>query len=112
VSTKFGVDLTGQADNIVDQIKQADWTKLTDGVDAKAKADAGWLVVAGLKSTGHNPPRSNGHVVIVVSGPLSNGKYPSGYWGTLGGVGRKNTTINYSWRESDRDRVVYAAKVV
>jgi hypothetical protein len=112
VATKFGIDLTGQADSIVNQIQQPDWTKLLDGVEAKAKADAGWLVVAGLKSSNHNPPRTNGHVVIVVSGPLANGKYPTGYWGTLGGVGRKSTTINYAWRDPDRDNVVYAAKMV
>ena len=112
VAHKFGVDLTGQADDIVDQISQPGWTKLADGKAAKASADAGWLVVAGLKSANHNPPRNNGHVVIVVAGPLANDKYPSGYWGTLGGVGRKNTTINYAWREADRDNLLYAAKIV
>jgi hypothetical protein len=112
VATKFGVDLTGQADSIVDQIQSAGWTTISDGVNAKEKADDGWLVIGGLKSVDHNPPRNNGHVVIVVSGPLANGKYPTGYWGTLGGVGRKNSTINYAWRETDRDKVVYAGKMV
>lgn len=109
VAMKFGVDLMGQADAIVDQIKGPEWTNIGNGIEAKAKADAGWLVVAGLKSSDHNPARNNGHVVIVVAGPLANGKYPTGYWGTLGGVGRKNTTINYAWRESDRDNIKYAA---
>jgi hypothetical protein len=112
VATKFGVDLTGQADSIVDQIKGSEWTSINNGIDAKAKADAGWLVVAGLKSSDHNPARNNGHVAIIVAGPLANNKYPTGYWGSLGGVGRKNTTINYSWNAADRDNVIYAGKIV
>ena len=112
VANKFGIQLTGQADDIVTQIETAGWTVLSDGVDAKNKADAGLFVIAGLKSGDHNPPRTHGHVVVVVSGDLAYNKYPTGYWGTLGGTGRKNTTINYAWNASDRDNVIYSAKIV
>ena len=112
VVNKFGIQLTGQADDIITQIETTGWTVLADGVDAKNKADAGLFVIAGLKSADHNPPRTNGHVVVIVSGSLAYNKYPTGYWGTLGGIGKKNTTINYAWNTSDRDHVIYSAKII
>jgi hypothetical protein len=107
-----GITLTGQADNIVDQVTGTGWVQLTDGVQAASMADAGMLVIAGLKSSEHTPPRNNGHVAIVVSGPLANGKYPTGYWGSSGGASAKNQTLNYSWNPADRDHVHYAAHSV
>lgn len=112
VASDFAVTLTGQADNIVDQIKGADWTVLADGVDAKNKADEGWLVIAGLKSSDNVPPQNNGHVVVIVSGGLAQQKYPTGYWGKLGGVGEKNKTINWAWNKDSRDKVTYSCKQV
>lgn len=112
VTAAFSVTLTGQADNIVDQIKGAGWTKIADGAEAKQKADNGWLVVAGLKGAENDPPQNNGHVVIVVSGPIAQGKYPSGYWGRLGGVGEKNQTLNWAWNTKSRDRVYYAGRQI
>lgn len=112
VAAKFSVKLTGQADDIVDQIGGEGWTKLKDGKAAKEKADAGWLVIGGLKSTDHSPPRSNGHVVVVVKGGLAHNKYPTGYWGSLNGNGEKNKTINYAWNTSDRDNVTYSGRAV
>jgi len=44
-----------------------------------------------------------------VDGPLNRGKYPSAYWGRLGGVGAKDQTINWAWSAADRDKVIYAA---
>jgi len=44
----------------------------------------------------------------VVTGEVNQGKYPTGYWGSLGGVGKKATTINWSWNAMDRDKVRYA----
>lgn len=99
VASNFSVNLTGQADNIVDQIKGSGWTQLGhDGVKAKEKADNGWLVIAGLKSSENVPPQANGHVAIVVSGVLAHQKYPTGYWGKLNDPGNagKNKTINYA----------------
>jgi hypothetical protein len=110
VAARFKIILTGQADHIVDQIQQAGWTKLKDGVEAKAKVDDGWFVIGGLKSKDHQPPRTNGHVVIVVQGPLddTHKKYPTGYWGSSGGASGKNITVNFAWNKDDRDQVMYA----
>lgn len=102
VAGDLGITLTGMADDIVNQIQRAPWTKLVDGADAKSKADQGFFVVGGLQDTPH------GHVVVVVTGPAAQGKYPTGYWGRLGGSGKKNTTINWAWNKTDRDRVTYA----
>jgi hypothetical protein len=84
-----------------------DWQRLADGPAAKGAADAGCFVIAGLRGADHNPPHAHGHVVVVVSGPLASGKYPTAYWGSLGSVGAKYKTINWSWRATDRDNVEY-----
>jgi hypothetical protein len=105
--------LTAPADAITNTITtDPAWRVLADGVEAKQAADAGQLVIGGLKSTEHTPPRANGHVVIVVSGGLAQGKYPTGYWGSLGGTPYKNMTINYAWNAADRDAVHYAARAI
>lgn len=110
VAADLGIQLTGLADQICDEIQGEDWTALTDGVAAKEMADAGSFVVAALKGADNVPPQSHGHVAVVVAGPLAHGKYPSGYWGKLGGVGCKNQTLNYAWNAASRDKVIYAAK--
>ena len=102
IASEIGISVTGQANNIVDQLNGSDWVKCKDGIEARQKAIEGNFVVCGLKATQH------GHVVVVVSGPLAHGKYPTAYWGSLGGVGKKNTTINWSWNKMDRDLVTYA----
>jgi hypothetical protein len=113
VAKEYGVLLSGVADDIVDTISGAGWEHLgKSGVKAKASADDGNLVIGGLKGQDHDPPRDHGHVVIVVRGSLANGKYPTGYWGSLGGVGKKNTTLNYAWNAKDRDHVIYGAMAV
>jgi hypothetical protein len=112
VATEFNITLTGQADSIVDEINGDGWISIADGVEAKDKADAGWFVVAGQKSTDHTPPQSNGHVAVIVSGPLAHEKYPSGYWGQLGAVGAKNQTLNYAWNSASRDGLTYAGREV
>jgi hypothetical protein len=113
VVATFGVTLTGQANDIVDQItSQPEWQQLNDGVAAKQAADNGQLVIAGLRGSEQTPPEDHGHVVVVVSGPLANNKYPSAYWGRLGGVGEKNKTINFAWKSADRDAVHYACRSV
>jgi len=112
VSIELSVALSGQADDIVSQIQSGDWQQLADGIEAKTKADDGWLVVGGLQGAQNLPPQSHGHVAIVVSGPLAHGRYPSGYWGKLGSTGKKNTTINWAWNTDSRDKVIYAAVLV
>jgi hypothetical protein len=46
---------------------------------------------------------------VVVAGGLAHNKYPTGYWGRLGGAGERNKTLNYAWKTVDRDKVTYAA---
>lgn len=101
VSHDLGITLTGLANQIVDEIQAAPWTTVSDGVQAKAQADLGFLVIGGLKEDPH------GHVVVVVTGPLAAGKYPTAYWGRLGSIGKKNTTINWAWNSQDRNKVIY-----
>jgi hypothetical protein len=104
VAAEFDLALTGLANDIVDYIS-TNWTTLADGPAAATAAAQGLLVVAGLKEAGH------GHVVVVVDGPLAQGKYPTAYWGRLGSSGKKNTTLNYSWGRSSRDSVIYRSAV-
>jgi hypothetical protein len=113
VTSDFQVTLNGQANDIVAQVQtEAGWTRLANGLAAKVAADEGKLVVGGLKGSDMTPAETHGHVVVVVSGPVAHGKYPSAYWGKLNSVGRKNTTVNYAWKEADRDKVIYAARTV
>jgi len=107
VAADLGITLTGQANDIVDQIGRVPWTSLNnDGLAAAQKAELGFLVIAGLKDT------PNGHVAVITPGPLAQGKYPTGYWGKLHGIGKKNTTINWAWNEDDRDNVTYSCITV
>ncbi|MVN22448.1 hypothetical protein GO621_12990 [Mucilaginibacter sp. HMF7410] len=110
VAAAFKVILTGQADDIVNQIQSPVWTQLTGGIEAKDKADHGFLVIAGLKGNEHIPAQSHGHVAVVVSGPLDavHHQYPMGYWGQLGGVGQKDQPLTHSWNQESRDKVIYA----
>lgn len=109
VAAELGITLTGDANSIVDQISGADWTSLADGIAAKAAADSGHLVIAGLKGGDMDPPEVHGHVAVIVPGDLAHNRYPAGYWGKLHSVGEKSKTINYAWDEANRDRVIYAA---
>jgi hypothetical protein len=81
------------------------WLKL--GADKRAaitRANMGYLVIGGLQAQGH------GHVVIVVK--AANAGYPIGYWGRFGAIGKKRTTINWSWNKTDLPKVhFYAAKL-
>ena len=83
IASELGVSLTGPANDIVDQIQKHPWKILKSGVEAKLQATNGMYVIAGLKADKH------GHVVVVVPGSLSHGKYPTAYWGSIGGVAKK-----------------------
>jgi len=100
VAHRLGLLLSGQANDIMRHLR-SNWNRAAHGKDASEKAAAGWLVVAGLEA------RPNGHVVVVVPGPLNRGKYPTAYWGRLGRSGSKNQTINWSWSQSDIEMVAY-----
>jgi hypothetical protein len=108
VAKRLEVKLSGSADEIVDTIR-SHWRRLPDGAAAKAAADAGEFIVAGLKGAEQHEPSAHGHIVVVVKGELAHGRYPTAYWGRLGDAGERNKTLNFAWRAEDRDRVTYAA---
>lgn len=114
VASKFGVTLTGNADKITEEITEGGWTPIANGIEAKAKADAGWLVIVGIMGKDYDPKSAHGHVCVVVSGSLDTTykKYPTAYWGRLGGIGEKSKTVNYAYNAKSVDRVVYGGKVV
>jgi len=104
---------SGQADAIVESLRAAaGWTHVENGAIAARHADEGKIVFGGLKSDELNPPRDNGHVVVVVSGALVNGRYPKAYWGVLNGTGKKDEGVNWAFNAKDRDRVDYFSRAV
>jgi len=109
VSSQLEVQLHGLADDIVNTIRGGtNWRPLQNGIAAAQSVAAGRLVIGGLKGSEQNNLDPHGHVVVVVDGPLAQDAYPSAYWGRLGGGVEKDETINWAWREEDRDRVSYA----
>ncbi|HEX4505932.1 MAG TPA: hypothetical protein VH722_09400 [Alphaproteobacteria bacterium] len=109
VAARLGVTLTGMANDIVGEIAMAPWSPVADGPGAAAQAAQGRLVIAGLNGADQQAPDAHGHVVVVVQGALAHGLYPTAYWGQLGGVGKKDMTLNWAWREGDRDNITYGA---
>lgn len=113
VAASVGVaGLDGDANHITDIITGPGWRQIADGAAAKAAADSGEFVLGGLRGNEQAQPSTHGHVVVVVTGGLAQGKYPTAYWGRLGGSGEKNKTLNYAWRQGDRDKVHYASKTI
>src|SRR6185312_14288840 len=111
VAAKIGITVQGLANEIVDALRAGDpWRPLPDGVAAAASAAAGKFVVGGLRGDEQFEHSNHGHVVVVVAGPLAHGRYPSAYWGRLGGVGSEFQTINWAWNDHDRDRITYAER--
>ena len=99
---------SANADGLVDFMKNQNWTVVSSGSEAATKATAGMFVVAGLKSSEHNPARSNGHVAVVVSGDLYRGKYPKAWCGSIGGAQSQGTkSTGEIWNRTDRDSVIY-----
>lgn len=96
-----------QADGIVDTIEKS-WTKVNTGVEAARKAAAGFFVLAGLKSSDHAKNANQGHIVIVISGPLYRAKYPLCWGGSTGTAQSKgNKSVGEVWNTTDRDNVAY-----
>jgi hypothetical protein len=116
VAADFGVALSGTANEIVDGLAAGGWRVFDSTLDGAARTKAqeaaqrGELVIAGLKAPG------NGHVVVVVArhpgDPVTT--YPYAYWGKLNHPeqARRYTTLNYAWNKDDRDKLVYASRVV
>lgn len=109
VANKLGVPLpqAAQADGIVDAI-EVSWTKIHTGIEAAKKAAEGFLVVAGLRSGEHAKKTNQGHVVIIVSGPLYRSKYPRCWGGSTGTAqSNGNKSVGEVWSTADRDNVTY-----
>jgi hypothetical protein len=104
VAARLGVNLSGQANELIDYLTRApEWRSLgADPRRAATQANLGDFVIAGLKA------RPHGHVVIVVKSAAT--LYPVGYWGRFGAVGKKNTTINFSWRRADLSNVLFFSR--
>lgn len=103
VAKRLGIQLNGQANGIIDFLESSgNWVKLgISEQQATLYATQGYFAIGGLKATPH------GHVVVVVkSAPQT---HAVGYWGRLGGTGRKNTTLNWSWTHADLPKVHFYA---
>jgi Transglycosylase SLT domain len=109
VGRSLKVPITGRANDIVGTLRAGgSWRTLADGNAALNSAKAGKLVVAGLLGSEQAQPNQHGHVVVVVDGPVAHGKYPTAYWGALGGTPGNYQTLNNSWTTQDRDKITYA----
>jgi hypothetical protein len=103
VGSHFGVTIPDlDADGIVDSFPSAPFSKITmDPATAMLWARDG-LVVAGMKKSELNPAYGtkydHGHLAIVhaTEDPAHPG-YPMASWGSLGGRGKSNTSIRYSF---------------
>jgi hypothetical protein len=110
VANEVGVPLAGLADDIVTTLRGGGaWTVLAGGAAAAAAAEAGKLVLAGLKGSEQATPNPHGHVVVVVAGALYQGVYPYAYWGSLGGSPGQDKPIDYAWVHADLPKVTFAS---
>jgi len=90
---------------------------LANGPAARDAAAQGKLVLAALKSTDLTQPRTEGHVAIVVVGPINPmGWAPAGYWGStdpeVAENGGDGSSISLCYPREDKDKIVYAARVI
>jgi hypothetical protein len=116
VADSLGVTLFAagdDADTILNKLSNAaGWPPIPGTPDlstVETDAAAGQFIIAGLRSNEFTPPRTHGHVVVVVKGddPLHPG-YPLAYWGTLGGVGQKDSSIRNTFiPDTDLPNVKY-----
>lgn len=113
VCAEFSVGLSGQANDIVQQLTIANgWTVL--GNDSGAGKRAGDAAAQNLLVIGAKAGTPNGHVVVVVPGKLERDKYPHAYWGKLNDPDNAgyDSTVNWAWNSFERDSVTYAARPV
>jgi hypothetical protein len=90
------------------------WTKLGVGTHVKAAdaAQAGFLVVAGVKSSEYQPKRTNGHVVVLIpTDPKQryHGKYAKAWGGDIGKKYMSNGSLSVGeiFAVQVRDRIRY-----
>jgi hypothetical protein len=113
VADSLGLTLFDSGDNadaIINKLTSAaGWNTIPDRAQVEAQASAGVFIIAGLRSSEFHPPRNNGHVVVVVAGDdSSHPGFPMAYWGTLNGVGQKDSSIRNTFIPGpDLDAVHY-----
>ncbi len=113
VATRLGVTLTvGWPTISLGEIRRGAVVAGHGRASTRAAASGcaqGRFVVANLNGADQQvPDPAHGHVVVVVQVPLAHDALSdAAYWGQLGGVGKKDMTLNWAWREGDRDKVVY-----
>ena len=108
VTSELGHPVSGTANGIMNGLASSRQWELVTREQAVAAVHTGALVIAGLKSQDHNPPRNNGHVVIVVDGALYRGTYPLVWGGSIGNAqSRGNKSVGEVWSRADRDHVLY-----
>lgn len=113
VAHDLGLDVSGDANSIYDQVAASPWNRIGIGTDAATVAGVtageGNLVIGASKG-----PR-NGHVAIVVDyrnafdsySPVDRDKAVA-FWGKLGSVGKDYTRITQSWSATDMQKVLFA----
>jgi hypothetical protein len=120
VADALGVTLFSPGDNAELSYKLGNasgWSLIPSTPDlstVEADASTGQFIIAGLKSSDFNPPRNNGHVVVVVKGDDgAHPGFPLAYWGKLGGVGAKDSSIRNSFiPDVDLPNVKYYGSVL
>lgn len=108
VTTELGHPLTGNANTQMATLASSrDWEAI-DRATAVEAVKGNALVIAGLSSGAHNPPRNNGHIVVVVDGTLYRGIYPIVWGGSIGNAQSRGTkSVGEVWNRTDRDNVLY-----
>lgn len=108
VTEELGHPVSGNANGIMNELASSRAWESIDRAAAVEAVKTGALVIAGLKSSEHNPARNNGHVVIVIDGPLYRNTYPLVWGGSIGNAQSRGTkTVGEVWNRSDRDAVKY-----
>jgi hypothetical protein len=112
VAQKLGVPMANlPADGIIDSVATT-WRKVDSGAEAVKLAATGYFVVVGLRAKDHTPPATQGHVAIVVTGPLYHGKYPVCWGGSTGHAQSKgDKSVGTIFPVSSRDKVSYFAYI-
>jgi len=114
VAADLGVTLTGQANQIYDQIHQRPWTAI--GTGNNTTAVAGLSAAEGNFVVGASRGADNGHVAIIVDYQNAFASYPAderntaiGFWGSMRSVGgRDYTKITESWGTATMEGTYFA----
>lgn len=115
VAHRKGVTISGTADQIVAAMESSPvWTVLSDGEAARDAAARGMLVLAGLPSAAYDPPRHEGHLAVVVPGPMNPaGWAPAGFWGSsdpaVAAIGGSGSPISNCFSAGLKDKILYRA---